>query len=515
MKKLYLLMSALTMAILPSLADTYTLNFAGSEDLYGLTREKDRYASINMYQQEFSTTQEGITFDFTCPKGAGFALVDCSNDQSVRNSYLSGLMLAVGSNYSNTLQCNVKVTDAYRITGIKLMVAYTNGSTYKVPFTAGDVETTAVAETINSTGKLFSFEWEKPYSAFEEVSFRMSGSTLNSQDYSMVYLRSVEVTYEPAFDPNLKPAGIAFPEQTLQLINGVEEIKGLVLENPNNLPVTYTSSNENILVSENGEISLAEGATYGTSVITAFFAGNSEYAVAEESYTLTVVQSVNSLEELKNVPVGLQAYVLCPLVAIYGNGYYLYVQSLDGNTNFVGYQLILGGKYKPNDIIPGNWMANIGENATYKWKYFTMDKNPKATETQEPVIPIVEEVTLDDVGKVVVLKNVTFEDATPATLTAFTGKVGETTYNFYNQFKVETVEPGVYDVKCGVIIGTSSKPRLQPIEIFKDPLTGVEAVEVAGNEARYYTLEGIEVANPSNGIYIKVVDGKASKVIIR
>lgn len=44
--------------------------------------------------------------------------------------------------------------------------------------------------------------------------------------------------------------------------------------------------------------------------------------------------------------------------------------------------------------------------------------------------------------------------------------------------------------------------------------TGVEAVEVAG-EAQYFTLQGVKVTNPSNGIYVKVAGGKASKVTVK
>ena len=45
--------------------------------------------------------------------------------------------------------------------------------------------------------------------------------------------------------------------------------------------------------------------------------------------------------------------------------------------------------------------------------------------------------------------------------------------------------------------------------------TGVTEVEVAEGEAAYYTLQGVKVANPENGIYVKVVDGKASKVVVK
>ena len=45
--------------------------------------------------------------------------------------------------------------------------------------------------------------------------------------------------------------------------------------------------------------------------------------------------------------------------------------------------------------------------------------------------------------------------------------------------------------------------------------TAVAEVEVAEGEAAYYTLQGVKVANPENGIYVKVVDGKASKVVVK
>ena len=47
-----------------------------------------------------------------------------------------------------------------------------------------------------------------------------------------------------------------------------------------------------------------------------------------------------------------------------------------------------------------------------------------------------------------------------------------------------------------------------------DP-TGVESVDVdADDEAEYFTLQGIKVQNPEKGIYIKVQNGKTSKVVL-
>lgn len=44
--------------------------------------------------------------------------------------------------------------------------------------------------------------------------------------------------------------------------------------------------------------------------------------------------------------------------------------------------------------------------------------------------------------------------------------------------------------------------------------TGIEAVEAVDGEAEYFNLQGVKVANPERGIFIKVQNGKATKVIL-
>lgn len=45
--------------------------------------------------------------------------------------------------------------------------------------------------------------------------------------------------------------------------------------------------------------------------------------------------------------------------------------------------------------------------------------------------------------------------------------------------------------------------------------TGIESVEAYEGTAEYYNLQGVKVHNPENGVFIKVSNGKASKVVIR
>lgn len=44
--------------------------------------------------------------------------------------------------------------------------------------------------------------------------------------------------------------------------------------------------------------------------------------------------------------------------------------------------------------------------------------------------------------------------------------------------------------------------------------TAIESVEAAGVAAEYYNLQGVKVANPENGIFIKKQGNKVSKVIL-
>lgn len=48
-----------------------------------------------------------------------------------------------------------------------------------------------------------------------------------------------------------------------------------------------------------------------------------------------------------------------------------------------------------------------------------------------------------------------------------------------------------------------------------DDQNGVAAVAVANEAPVYFNLQGVRVANPENGIYVKVVAGKATKAVIK
>ena len=84
------------------------------------------------------------------------------------------------------------------------------------------------------------------------------------------------------------------------------------------------------------------------------------------------------------------------------------------------------------------------------------------------------------------------------------------TYNF-------TVDVEAYNAE-GEVIGTTSNDVLPTVSfvLTEDLITGVEGIDAENGNARYFNLQGVEIANPEKGaILIKVEGGKASKVIVR
>ncbi len=99
-----------------------------------------------------------------------------------------------------------------------------------------------------------------------------------------MYLDGITFSWEAG---DKQPAGLSFSE-TAYTANLGETFTAPTLTNPNNLTVTYDSSDPTVAtVDENtGAVTLVAA---GTTTITATFAGNDEYEAGNASYTLTVV----------------------------------------------------------------------------------------------------------------------------------------------------------------------------------------------------------------------------------
>jgi hypothetical protein len=94
---------------------------------------------------------------------------------------------------------------------------------------------------------------------------------------------TVKVVIGEEPEPEKKDTGLAWSAESVTVTSAQDQLP--TLTNPNNLTVTYTSSNPDVAsITEEGKITLVDG---GVSVISASFAGNDEYKEDSVSYTLT------------------------------------------------------------------------------------------------------------------------------------------------------------------------------------------------------------------------------------
>lgn len=176
---------------------------------------------------------------------------------------------------------------------------------------------------------------------------------------------------------------------------------------------------------------------------------------------------------------------------------------------------------KAGDVIPAGWEGTYtlyGDNTPE----ITFNEGALPAATEGTFTPKeVEATAITDalVNHVVTIKNVNFEEATPATKTDFTGTVGETTLNLFNQYELASVEAGKYDV-TGVVairnLNGSPVAKLFVTNITKSETDSALLIGAGDNAApvEYYNLQGIRIDNPANGIYIRRQGSKAQKIVL-
>ena len=91
------------------------------------------------------------------------------------------------------------------------------------------------------------------------------------------------------------------------------------------------------------------------------------------------------------------------------------------------------------------------------------------------------------------------------------------------KYEVETFIPGVnasgaysWMIAAGSCLDLTLDLNEMTLKVEEASETnGVNGINVENGAAVYYNLQGVKVANPENGLYIKVVNGKAAKVLVR
>ncbi len=114
-----------------------------------------------------------------------------------------------------------------------------------------------------------------------QIGFRYIGTATTAGTYEV---KTFAVTTEEVVAK--EPAGLKYSESTVVVYYGEEPYELPTLENPNNLPVTYSSNNENAAtVDENGNVTVVG---VGNATIKAEFAGNDEFEEGNATFYLVV-----------------------------------------------------------------------------------------------------------------------------------------------------------------------------------------------------------------------------------
>lgn len=194
----------------------------------------------------------------------------------------------------------------------------------------------------------------------------------------------------------------------------------------------------------------------------------------------------------------------------YGNN----VFAVDPAGDFI--QVYGKNSYKTGDVIPAGWEAKYTLYYGATPELMPTGTLPEATEgsfTAKEVAAA--DITTALVNNVVLVKNVVFAEPTPATRSNFTGKVGETELSFRNNYTLESVPAGTYDVTIVVTIYNNA-PSLYVVNYTPAGSSSISDINIDENApVEYFNLQGIRVANPENGLYIRRQGNTVSKVIIR
>lgn len=479
-----------------------SIMFDGKNDLYGLTRQTSIDANTLTFVPELSFSDEGIDFLFERKNTEckGFALVNAGGTDA-------GLLVApVFPSSTNTPYPQITMTvPGGEIAEVKLYMSGDGLYSVYVPFNNVSVE--SVAE-----GRLFSWTWTAE-NIVDKVTMKIDNSFHNR------FIHSIEVTYY-LNTPGKKGAGVTYNKKKAEVILG-EPFNYPKLSNPNDLPITYSSSDESVAVIDaEGTVTPLSG---GKTVIKASTPGNDQFVAGSAIYTLTVVPVADDIPQMMEVAPQIYDRVMVnfPMTVTYAYNSNAYVIDDKGNAGLIENTKNQGTTsqekiYEVGDVIPSQWIAsNFKIYSEVTWQGLPAEP----TEVVEVKYPLVESVTPADNFRVVTMRAIKFETATPHDYEKGFGTAPDgREYEFQDIFNLGSHRAGTYDVTvvvCYSKVMTKEYFYLAPIA-FSDPTpVGINETDTDTTApVRYFNLQGIEVQHPTKGIYLMTKGTHTSKILL-
>lgn len=270
-------------------------------------------------------------------------------------------------------------------------------------------------------------------------------------------IQVLTITYEAAIAGGPASAGLSFASSALEVGIG-ETVDGPALTKATTAEAVYSSSDDAVATVDaaTGKVT---GVAAGTATITAKTAATADFKEGEASYTVTVVDySVPGLT-IKNPMTVAQALAACTAdkQTVYVQGIVTEVTTpWSTQYNNVTYNIVDDGSNDVLVVFRGKWGAGVTP---------TADKNP-------------------EVGARVIVHGdiLIYTDS----------KTGAQTKEVNTGNEIVSYEaPGSFDGVEDIVADDANAP------------------------VEYYNLQGVRVANPENGLYIRVQGKKATKVLVR
>lgn len=413
--------------------------------------------------------------------------------------------------YKDAKLCFKNAFNNYKKNNVMISPAEFSGYAEILVRTVGTTEWTSIAEPTAPATFSWTFYDNEPVSLadYSGKLIQIGFKYISTEDVAGTWeVQAISVKGAKA-ETAKQDAGIAFEIKDIRALLG-SAFTAPALTNPNGLDVTYSSSNPEVAaVAADGTVTLI---ATGTTTITAISAETDLFFEGVASYDLTVINAYNTLEAFYGIGANNFGVIGFDLIVTYVNGVNCYAQTAAGEAT-----LVYGStSYTAGDVIPAGWE---GQYSPFQGlpEIKPAAALPAATETAEFTPAQVSAVSMADLNRIVVLKDVIFAAATASgsTKTNFIGKVGDTEYTFRNNFAdVASVEAGSYNVTLAVGCYNTTL-QLYPIE-YTPASSGIEAIEL-GNDTvvEYYNLQGVRVDKPANGLYIRRQGNKATKVLIK
>ncbi len=551
MKKFLLSLAAVVLAGAFAMAEPVTVNFADETTAALLPKKESATPStvkINEIDFEFMNSKKGaysgasylqISAKKVTPYGyVAFTLPDNCTKITITTSASASeavkVSLLAGTNTINKdVQLNAKGADfafeiptEYQAAGTKYTLQVTNkynAQISKVVFEMGqggsstliDAGLVFASETINATlGEAVpanaltkgtdaavvytssNVEVATVDAATGEVTLVAAGTTtIKAATEATEKYKAGEASYTlVVVDPNAKkPANLAFANATVT-VDLSEAVPANALTKDTDAAVVYTSSNVEVATVDaaTGEVTLVAA---GTTTIKAATEATETYEAGEATYTLTVMDKAEIVYENdgKTDASGFTFEV--------GEGENPWKFS---NYGMNGSAFKIAGKtadaYAVSPVFDlTNRIKPISITQTFAYNYITVAQVPEYFTIAVREEGATEWTVLTAAPAPEAMNQWTYVDDYAIDLGAYEGK---------------KIQIGYHYVADGTVCGSW---QIKNILVKGKKSSAVSDITVEDSDAPvvYYNMQGVRVANPANGLYIRVQGKKATKVLVR